>query len=106
MARKGYPAFIKKCTMEESKNKGKKIECIIGIIFLIPPILGVVAFVLGIFGCNWNFAELRHLSGNWTFDYSSNGGGGMSAAPIYLGLMALAGVWLVKDSIQYLFERK
>ncbi len=91
--------------MEESKIKGKKIECVIGILFLIPPLLGVFAFVLCLFGCEWEFAMMRNLSPNWTNDYGGNGGGGMSAAPIYLGLMALAGTWLVKDSIQYLFKK-
>ena len=106
MARRGRPAFkLKNSNMEESKIKGKKIECIIGILFLIPPILGVFAFVLCLFDCNWHFATMRDLSTNWTCDYSS-GGGGMSATPIYLGLMALAGVWLIKDSIQYLFTKK
>lgn len=93
--------------MEDSKIKAKKIECILGILFLIPPILGVIAFVLCLFRCEWNFAKLQNLSANWTNDFSyDGGGGGMSAAPIYLGLMALAGVWLVKDSIQYLFTKK
>ena len=86
--------------MEESKIKGKRIECIIGILLLIPPILGVIAFVLCLFDSKWHFATMQDLSYNWT-----NYGDGMSAAPIYLGLMALAGVWLVKDSIQYLFEK-
>ena len=31
------------------------------------------------------------------------GNGGMSAAPIYLALMALAGAYLIKDSLKYLF---
>ena len=66
---------------------------------------GVFAFVLCLFGCEWEFAMMRNLSPNWTNDYGGNGGGGMSAAPIYLGLMALAGTWLVKDSIQYLFKK-
>ena len=97
--------------MEESKIKGKKIEWVIGILFLIPPLLGVFAFVLCLFGCEWEFAEMGELSSHWTgrtfVDYSYDGGGGgyTSAAPIYLGLMALAGVWLVKDSIQYLFKK-
>lgn len=96
--------------MEESKIKGKKIECIIGILFLIPPILGVFAFVLCLFDFDLKFAQLYNLSNEWTayfgYDYEhGGGGGGMSAAPIYLGLMALAGVWLVKDSIQYLFYK-
>lgn len=92
--------------MEKSIFTGKKIECILGFLFLIPPILGVIAFVLCLFGCDWDFARLMNMSSNWTNDYSyNNGGGGMSAVPIYLGLMALAGVWLVKDSIQYLFYK-
>ena len=89
--------------MEESKIKGKKIECIIGVLFLIPPLLGVFAFVLCLFGCEWKFAAMRELSSDWTGSYDE--GGYTSAAPIYLGLMALAGVWLVKDSIQYLFKK-
>lgn len=93
--------------MEKSKIKGKRIECIIGILFLIPPILGVFAFVLSLFDNDWDFVQLRNISSNWTYGFSYNqGGGGMSAAPIYLGLMALAGVWLIKDSIQYLFTKK
>lgn len=90
--------------MEESKIKGKKIECVIGILFLIPPLLGVFAFVLCLFGCEWEFAMMGELSSSWTGS-SYVEGGYTSAAPIYLGLMALAGVWLVKDSIQYLFKK-
>ena len=97
--------FFKKITMNENNVKGKKIECIIGILFLIPPILGVLAFVLCLFDCEWHFATMRNLSSEWTFDSYSESSGGMSAAPIYLGLMALAGIWLIKDSIQYLFKK-
>lgn len=91
--------------MEETIIKAKKIECWIGILFLIPPILGVLAFVLQLFDADSDFSTMRDLSSNWTVDYGydQGGGGGMSAAPIYLGLMALAGVWLIKDSLQYLF---
>ena len=91
--------------MEETIIKAKKIECWIGILFLIPPILGVLAFVLQLFDADSDFSTMRDLSSNWTADYGydQGGGGGMSAAPIYLGLMALAGVWLIKDSLQYLF---
>lgn len=89
--------------MEKSKIKAKKIECILGIIFLIPPILGVFSFVVNLLGGDGNFAKMRYLSTSWTGDYSN--GGYTSAAPIYLGLMAIAGVLLVKDSIQYLFEK-
>lgn len=92
--------------MEKAIIKAKKIECWIGILFLIPPILGVLAFVLQLFDADTNFSTMRDLSSSWTTEYGydqGGGGGGMSAAPIYLGLMALAGVWLIKDSLRYLF---
>jgi len=80
---------------------GKRIEAIIGIILLIPPILGVVAFTLNLFDWGGKFAGMDHLSANWT-----NYGEAMSAAPIFLGLMALAGVYLLKDNIKYLLPDK
>lgn len=92
--------------MEKYIIKEKKIECIIGMFLLIPPILGVLAFVLCLLGNNSDFATLRDLTANWTNDYGGDGGGGMSAAPIYLGLMALAGVWLIKDSLHFLFYKE
>ena len=70
---------------------------------MIPPILGVIAFVLQIFEVDTDFSMMRELSSAWTAKYDQ--GGGMSAAPIYLGLMALAGVYLIKDSI-YIFFKK
>lgn len=91
--------------MENTIIKAKKIECWIGIFFLIPPLLGVLAFVLQIFDAGTDFSQMSNLSSSWTtkYGYDQGGGGGMSAAPIYLGLMALAGVWLIKDSLQYMF---
>lgn len=91
--------------MEKAIIKAKKIECGIGILFLIPPILGVLAFVLQLFNADTDFSMMKDLSSSWTteYGYDQGGGGGMSAAPIYLGLMALAGGWLIKGSLQYLF---
>ena len=82
--------------MEKAIIKAKKVECFVGIFFLNPPILGVLAFVLQLFNADMAFSEMRYLSSDWT-------GGGMSAAPIYLGLMAIAGVYLIKDSFYALF---
>ena len=88
---------------EKALAKAKKIQCAIGLFFLIPPILGVLAFVFNLLGSDGDFARLRNLSANWTCDYGGNGGGGMSAAPIYLGLMAMTGAYLIKDSLKYFF---
>ena len=87
---------------EKALIKAKKVESFIGFFFLIPPILGVIAFVFSLFDNDGEFARMRNLSGCWTALYS-DGGGGMSAAPIYLALMALAGAYLIKDSLKYLF---
>lgn len=89
--------------MDTAFIKAKRIECIIGLFLLLPPILGVIPFTLQIFNADLDFSQMRDLSSNWTIDYSSEGGGGMSAAPIYLRLMVLSGVYLIKDSIHYLF---
>ena len=93
---------------EKALLKGKKIEAIIALFLLIPPILGVISFVLCLFDCDWHFARMSDLSCDWTgsYGYSYEGGGGggyTSSAPIYLGLMAIAGVLLLKDSFRYLF---
>jgi hypothetical protein len=72
------------------------ILLIIGIIFLIPPILGVLFFMLSVFGEDGYIASLSYLSGSWTCSNE----GGMSAAPIYLGLMAIAGSLIVHSAIK------
>ncbi|MBD5367034.1 MAG: hypothetical protein HDR82_08555 [Bacteroides sp.] len=86
---------------EKALIKGKKIEAIIAIFLLIPPLLGVISFVLCLLGNSKDFAEMSDLSSHWTGYYHD--GGYTSAAPIYLGLMAIAGVILLKDSFRYLF---
>lgn len=88
--------------MKETIIKAKKFECFIGLFLLIPPILGVIAFVLQLFNADTRFSEMCDLSSYWT----ARQGNGMSAAPIYLGLMALAGVYLVKDSFYALFYKE
>lgn len=78
---------------------GKRIECCIGIFLLIPPILGVIAFTLCLFGVEGKFASLRNLLYFWC----GFGQGAMSAAPIYMAIMAFVGAYLIKDSLKYLF---
>ena len=75
-----------------------RLERIFGIILLIPPIIGVILFLLNLVSNDpGNIPELRNLSNNWTGDYDS-GGGYTSSAPIYLGLMAIAGALLLKGT--------
>lgn len=107
--------------MKKAEVYGKRIECLIGLILLIPPILGVAAFTISIFAGDTpgSFARMAYLSDEWTalisvpsetsFDGLSNGikgsAGAMSAAPIYLGLMAMVGAYLVKNNIQSFFMK-
>ena len=91
----------------KAQAKAKKIQCFLGIFFLIPPILGVIAFVFNLLGSDGEFARMSNLSYHWVCDYgyasNGGGGGGMSAAPIYLGMMAMVGAYLIKDSMYYFF---
>lgn len=105
--------------METSEIWGKRIECIIGLIMLIPPILGIIAFTISIFSVNYpgDFASMKYLSDNWTasievpyeVNFSTFGNdikgsaGAMSSLPIYLGLMAMVGAYLIKGNFKYLF---
>lgn len=88
-------------TEEKAFVKGKRVECVIGCVLITPAILGSLAFVLCLFGVEWNVSDLDYLSHEWTAMYSD--GGGMSAAPIFMGITAAVGAYLIKDSFKYLF---
>jgi hypothetical protein len=82
---------------EKSTKSEIKLERVIGIILLIPPVIGVLLFTLNLFSNDFGrIVELRNLSGEWTGSYDN--GGYTSAAPIYLGLMAIAGSILLKGT--------
>ncbi len=86
-------------TEKEQPKEGIRLERIFGIILLIPPIIGVLLFILNLFSNDMGkIVELGNLSSEWTGNYSREGGGYTSAAPIYLGLMAIAGAWLLKGT--------
>lgn len=56
-----------------------------------------ILFTLNVFDVNWNAVTLRDLGSNWT-------GEAFSAAPIYLGLMALVGVFMVRFAMNDFFD--
>ncbi|CDA75203.1 uncharacterized protein BN697_01844 [Bacteroides sp. CAG:530] len=93
---------------EKAIVKEKKLEFWLGVFFLIPSMLGVIAFVLCLLDYRWYFSEMSRLSSNWTakISYDEGGGGAMSAAPIYLGIMAMVGVYLIKNNARYIFMKK
>ncbi len=81
------------------------LEAIIGYILLTPPILSVIFFVLAILSQSkdkvimfTNFIGTG-WAGDWGADFEHGGGGGFtSALPIYFGLMAIAGAYLIRNS--------
>ena len=90
-------------TQEEKLKQSIKLERILGIILLIPPIIGVILFLLNLLSNDLgDIPKMENLSDNWTgkYGYASEGGGGgyTSATPIYLGLMAIAGALLLKGT--------
>lgn len=89
--------------MEKAEIIGKRIECIIGIIMLVPVFLGIIAFIFDVFNVEEGFVSIDTLSEEWTTSFFY--GGGMSAAPIYLALMAMVGAYLIKDSVKYFFMK-
>ena len=83
-------------------------EAKIGILFLIPPIIGVIIFILNLisadigfetFPANWNCindSDYGSFTGdNWAYGYAAT-----PAIPLYLGLMAIAGAYLIKDNLK------
>lgn len=96
--------------MEKAIAKEKIVEFCIGVLFLLPAILGALSFIWCLWSCpdtssdfGESFARMSRLEGVWDDKYKSGGGVAASPAPIFCGLMALAGAYLVKDSLRYLF---
>lgn len=96
--------------METTENKQQRqpeqnirLERIFGIILLIPPIIGVLLFTLNLLSNDLGeIVNMSNLSAEWTgsigYANDSGGGGYTSSAPIYLGLMAIAGAMLLKGT--------
>ncbi len=93
--------------MNKAIKTEKKFEFFLGLFFLIPPILGVFFFLLSLCDTDGSFVNMTDLSGQWDWHDGSGDGSGasMSPAPLYLGLMAIAGVLLVKNSLRYLIGK-
>lgn len=92
---------------QKQPEQNIRLERIFGIVLLIPPTIGVILFLLNLFSNDpGNIPEMNNLSYNWTGDYSNDGGGYTSAAPIYLGLMAIAGALLLKGTDKKVETRK
>ena len=82
--------------MEENHDE-TEISTVVGYILLTPPLIGVFLFLKTLFFKSdsdflINFWQTRFWSGGF------ENGGFSSPMPIYLGLMAIAGAYLIKNT--------
>ena len=96
-------------TRKEQTGRKIKLERIFGIILLVPPILGVFMFLLGLLFTNnvglsnlsvyWNgYAYAGNTGDEFSVGVEGNGFGFTPGLPIYFGLMAIAGAILLKGT--------
>ena len=87
--------------MDKAIRKEKIWEAIIGLLFCLPAVIGVICFIVNL--CTkGDTCDLGSLRGQWDWH---DGGEGASASPtpVYFGLMAIAGAYMLKNSLRYLF---
>ncbi|MEY4962709.1 MAG: hypothetical protein RLZZ323_28 [Bacteroidota bacterium] len=72
----------------------KKSE-IIGYVLLSPALISTLLFFISLLTGADTLKGFNYLD-KWTGDYS-DGGGYTSALPLYLGLMAISGAYLIKE---------
>ncbi|MDI9309125.1 MAG: hypothetical protein QM535_02820 [Limnohabitans sp.] len=76
----------------------KNIQKTIGYILLFPPVLSVLLFTINLLvKDSGNIIRMYNLSSEWSGSYGENGGY-MSATPVYFGLMAIAGAYLLSNA--------
>ena len=81
--------------MEENENE-INISAVLGYILLTPPIIGVAIFILTLLG-DGSYLSSFSIGSFWSGSRGDDGGYS-SPIPIYLGLMAIAGAYLIKDN--------
>lgn len=90
--------------MDKAIKKEKTIEAILGLLFCLPAVIGVICFIVNL--CTkGDTCDLGSLRGQWDWH---DGGEGASASPtpVYFGLMAIAGAYMLKNSLRYLFLKE
>ena len=98
--------------MDKQIIREKQIEAAIGLLFCLPAVIGVFCFLFQLIFGDYT-GSLDELSGIWgtiedsrSWDNSSYGYAAASPTPIYFGLMALAGAYMLKNNLRYLFYKE
>ena len=80
------------------------LDAKIGVLLLIPPIIGVFMFILNmLFGADMGFDSFPESWNCLHRDsgiHTTYGYGATPAMPLYLGLMAIAGAYLIKGNLK------
>ncbi|MBR3564736.1 MAG: hypothetical protein IKN91_00185 [Paludibacteraceae bacterium] len=92
--------------------KAKKTEAWIGLIFIILPLFAIFSLFIRWFGIaellDWTwldkFTGLAYVT-SADYAYVWYGGDNMKPTTLFLGLSAIAGVYLLKGNTQYLFAK-
>lgn len=92
---------LKNWIVSTAKNLwGLNWEAKIGILFLIPPIIGAIMFIIEMFAAGF---DLKYFPKAWNCIYNvwdNAAYAGTPAIPLYLGLMAIAGAYLIKGNLK------
>lgn len=87
----------------------KKIECILGIILLIPALLNILSFIVMylyyIFSRSASDGFLSHLNQFFLFILYSSSGKHPPFISILWGILAIGGIYLIKGSLRYLLKK-
>jgi hypothetical protein len=78
----------------------KNTEKILGWMLLTPPLVSVLLFFIALTGSDTlkKFDDFESWTGSINYYADAGGGGGYtSALPLYFGLMAIAGAYLIKE---------
>lgn len=79
----------------ESKTSASKF---FGYMLLTPAVLSVIMFIVDLIPMKKEIPLFENLNSGWFGGIAYEGGGGYtSALPLYFGLMAIAGAYLIKD---------
>lgn len=84
--------------MEKAIKIEKVIEAIIGLLFCLPAVRGVICFIMNL--CTeGERCDIDSLNGAWY----GHGDSPVPNTPVYFGLMAIAVAYMLKNSLRYLF---
>lgn len=96
--------------MDKQIIREKQIEAAIGLLFILPAVIGVICFLLHLILGDYT-GSLDELEGVWgtienssSWDNSSYGYAAASPTPIFMGLMAIVGGYLLKGNLRYLMQ--